>query len=263
MKSIFKKTLLLGSLLSFGVCTLYAQKTDTTKKDLDRGINVSVKFPKKDDHDSLKKKPQNGFFILTFANFDLGLSKLVDNGSLTLSPNNDFLDYKPWKTNHVSFDVLKLGYRFTDHFRMSLNGGFDWTLIRLDRDYTMLKNQPTLSYFPDTVQFSKNRFSSSYVHIPLNFEFRSGKNSYGKRFKFSLAPEVSFLLNGKTKQISDERGKVKVYDDFHFSPVRYGITTRIGYGGAGLFFKYYANDMFDTPLQKGLKNMAFGITIGL
>jgi hypothetical protein len=101
------------------------------------------------------------------------------------------------------------------------------------------------------------------VHIPLNFEFRTKENDRGKRFYFVLGPEVSFLLNGKIKQISDERGKEKFYDNYHFQSVRYGGTFRFGYGGLGLFTKYYFNDMFNTPAQAGLKNMSFGITFGL
>ncbi len=78
-----------------------------------------------------------------------------------------------------------------------------------------------------------------------------------------LGPEVSFLLNGKVKQISAEHGKQKFKDDYDFQPVRVGGTLRIGYGGIGLFTKYYFNDMFTSPTQKGLKNMSFGITFGL
>jgi len=97
----------------------------------------------------------------------------------------------------------------------------------------------------------------------LNFELRTKENDKGKRFYFIVGPELSFLLNGKVKQVSEERGKEKFRDDYRFQAVRYSGTARFGYGGFGLFTKYYFNDMFASTPQEGLTNMAFGITFGL
>ncbi|MGN7988383.1 outer membrane beta-barrel protein [Pedobacter jeongneungensis] len=215
--------------------------------------------------DSLDKA-KKGRFVggITFTRIDWGFSRLIDNGSFNLSPNNDFLDYKGGKTSTFSFDILQFGYRFNSNFKVYVAGGFDWTLIRLRKDITIAKNSNEFVYTDQSpVHFSKNRFSSSYVHIPLNFEFRTNENKNGKRFYLVLGPEVSFLLNGKIKQISEERGKEKQYDSYHFQSVRYGGTVRFGYGGLGLFTKYYFNDMFTTSQQAGLKNMSFGVTFGL
>jgi hypothetical protein len=218
--------------------------------------------------DSVKRKSppakKTGFSgAITFTRLDLGFSRLIDNGSFSLSPTNDFLDYKGIRTSTISFDVVQFGYRASPNFKVYIAGGFDWTLIRLKRNITIQGNTSELNYIDEPIVFSKNRFSNSYVHIPLNFEFRTKENDNGKRFYFVVGPEVSFLLNGKIKQISDERGKEKIKDDYHFQPFRYGGTARIGYGGIGLFTKYYVNDMFETAAQKGLKNMSFGITFGL
>ena len=201
---------------------------------------------------------------ITFTRLDIGISKLIDNGQFDLSPTNGFLDYKLGKTSNVSFDVVQFGYRFGSNFKMYVAGGFDWTHIRLKRNITMQKDAANqLTYTTDAVNYSKNRFSSSYLHVPLNFEFRTGESDKGNRFYFVIGPEIGFLLNGKVKQISDEFGKVKVKDDYNFTPFRYGGTVRVGYVGLAFFAKYYANDMFDSTPQKGVKNMAFGLTFGL
>jgi hypothetical protein len=233
--------------VSVGGRNLYGKDSDSTKRD-------SVK----------RKRSRTGFIGgITFTRIDLGFSRLIDNGSFTLSPANDFLDFKPGKTSTFSFDVLQYGYRFSPNFKIYLAGGFDWTLIRLKRNITLQNNTQDLSYIEEPVQFSKNRLSSSYVHFPLNFELRTKENDKGNRFYVVLGPEIGFLLNGKIKQISDERGKQKVKDDYHFQPFRYGGTLRLGYGSLGLFTKYYTSDMFDSPAQSGLKNMSFGVTLGL
>lgn len=268
------KPFILTALLVSGLAGVFTQNVqaqqDTTKK---KDYKFSVQFGSEDQHngrrsrrDTIRTEDQTkGHFVggITFTRIDLGFSKLIDNGSFSLSPTNDFLDYKPGKTSTVSFDVLQFGYRFNQNFKIYLAGGFDWTLIRLKKDITIQNEPLNLAYIQEDVHFDKNRFSSSYVHVPLNFELRTKENDNGKRFYFVFGPEIGFLLNGKIKQISDERGKQKVKDDYHFQPFRYGGSVRIGYGSLGVFTKYYVNDMFDTPAQKGLRNMSFGITLGL
>ena len=219
-----------------------------------------------DKQDTVKRtSAPKGRFMggLTFTRLDIGFSRLIDNGSFSLSPKNSFLDYKDAKTSTVSFDLVYFGYRFNPNFKVYVAGGFDWTLIRLKNNITIQKNMPELTYVEAPVDFSKNRFSSSYVHFPLNFELRTKENERGKRFYLIFGPEVSFLINGKIKQISDERGKEKFRDDYNFQKFRVGGSARIGYGWIGLFTKYYFTDMFDSAPQEGLKNMAFGISFGL
>lgn len=277
MKNLLIAALLVGGLAGAMTQPLHAQETDTLKQSADSTTNdkekvLTIRWGKKkstvvrSQSDSTKlREAEKGRFIggITFTRVDLGFSKLVDNGSFNLSPTNDFLSYKGVKTSTVSFDVLQFGYRFNPHFKVYVAGGFDWTLIRLRNDITIQQARPNLEYVEEDIHFSKNRFSNSYAHIPLNFEFRSKENDNGKRFYFIVGPEVSFLLNGKVKQVSEERGKVKYKDDYNFQTFRYGGTARIGYGGLGIFTKYYFNDMFDSPAQKGLTNMSFGITFGL
>ncbi|MBK0377815.1 outer membrane beta-barrel protein [Mucilaginibacter segetis] len=276
------KRLVFTALICFFTAGVFAQVSDTVKTTTDTTV-VKVKKKKfklgfgndaaqisinseENENDTTyyhaSKAP--GFsFGLTFSRFDLGLATLIDNGSFTLSPNNDFLSYRQWKTSNVGFDVIQFGYRFNSAFKIYISGGFDWTHIRLRDNITILRNQPVLTYQEDDIDYSKNRFSSSYLRIPLSFDFRSHDDARGNRFHFIAGPDIGILLNGRVKQISDENGKQKFNDDYHYTKLRYGVFTRIGYGAAGLFAKYYFNDVFEnSPAQKGLKNFSFGITIG-
>jgi hypothetical protein len=199
----------------------------------------------------------------TFARFDLGLTTLIDNGSFTLQPKNDFLSYRSWKSSNVGFDLVELGFKGGKRFNVYLSGGFDWTLIRLRKDITIQKNSTALTYTNDTIHYTKNRFSSEYLRIPLSFEFKSKEDSRGKRSRFIIGPEIGLLMGGRVKQKSEENGKQKIDDDYHFAKMRYGAFVRMGSGWGGLYAKYYFNDMFEnSPAQKGLKNFAFGLTFG-
>lgn len=261
MKSKCLTTLLTGALamvISFGaVAQQDSIKAEGSKKEFRYTISTN---------DTVKSVANpTGRFVggLTFTRFDFGFTRLVDNGSFSLSPINDFLDYKAFKSSTVSFDLLDYGYRFNTNFKVYVSAGLDWTMFRLKKDITIKRNTQPLSYESTGVSFSKNRFSSFYVHIPLGIQFRTNENDRGKRFYFVMAPEVSFLINGKVKQVSKENGKQKFRDDYNLEPVRLGGTLRVGYGWIGFFGKYYFNDMFESAAQTGLKNMSFGVTFGL
>lgn len=265
MRKLVLTALLVSGLAGVSAQNTFAQTQDTTIKTskFQKVIKVARKGA---DGDTLKKEsaPKGRFTGgITFTRIDWGFARLIDNGSFTLSKDNEFLDYRGAKTSTFSYDLAQFGYRFNPNFKIYISGGFDWTLIRLNNDITLHKNSPTMSFNQDSIHFTKNRLSSQYVHFPLNFEFRTKENSKGKRFYFVVGPEVAFLLEGMVKQKSKERGKEKIRNDYNFEPFRYGGTVRIGYGGIGLFTKYYFNDTFTTTAQKGLKNMAFGLTLGL
>jgi len=227
------------------------------------GNDTTAVNASKTDTTAVHTKDGGVYFGITFSRFDLGLATLIDNGSFTLSPQNQFLRYRSWKTSNVGFDVIQFGVKVNKSFKIYLSGGFDWTLIRLRDNITILRNQPVLTYRQDNIDYSKNRFSSSYLRIPLSFEFKGKENANGSRFHLVVGPEGGFLLNGRVKQISAENGKQKFDDTYHFTTFRYGGFARMGYGALGLFAKYYVNDMFEnSPAQKGLKNFSFGLMLG-
>jgi hypothetical protein len=241
--------------------TTIVKKDSTTVKNSRRyRLSIGDGNTRRENRKAEAEKEKVNFDIIF--RFDLGYTMLIDNGSFTLSPQNDFLSYRSGKSSNPGFELVQLGYRFSDNFKMSLSGGFDWTLIRLNKNITIQKNTPTLTYVTDNINYSKNRFSSTYLRVPLGFEFRTNANSRGKRLTWIVGPEAGLLLGGRVKQISEENGKQKIDDDYHFTKVRYGAFTRIGYGFVGIYAKYYMNDMFErSPAQVGLNNFALGLSL--
>ena len=268
MKNLILAAALVSGLTFLAASSASAQQDSTRVRKNNNGNSVTIGpvVVTTNNGDTVQRlDPNRARFVggLTFTRLDIGFSKLIDNGQFDLSPTNEFLDYRAGKTSNLSFDIVQFGYRFNSNVKVYIAGGFDWTHIRLKKNITMQKDLQQLTYTTDAINYTKNRFSSSYLHVPLNFEFRTGESDKGKRFYFVIGPEVGFLLNGKVKQISDEHGKVKVKDDYNFAPFRYGGTVRIGWNSLAVFAKYYGSDMFDSTPQKGLKNMAFGLTFGL
>ena len=135
--------------------------------------------------------------------------------------------------------------------------------MRLKKDITILPDQPMLDTVQESINFKKNRFSSTYLRVPLSFQLRTNDDNKGNKVYFVFGPEIGFLINGKVKQVSNERGKEKVKDDFNLNPFRYGAFARLGYDDFGIYVKYYNNDVFaDNQGPKGLKNLNFGVMVG-
>lgn len=228
------------------------------KRAVDQDVNKDKGYEEEEDDDL-------GFYGgITFARFDLGVAKMLDGGSLTLSKPNKFMDYKSWKSVNVGFDVLKLGYKVSDNFKIYASAGLDWTHFRLKRDVIILEDTAPLDYTESPIDYRKNRFSSSYIRLPVSFEYNSGSKGKDNKFKVSAGPIFGILIHGSQKLISTDDGKEKSTDDYNYAPFRYGGFARIGYKGFGVFVKYYANDMFvNSPDQEDLKNISFGVTFFL
>jgi hypothetical protein len=202
-------------------------------------------------------------FGLTFTRFDIGLTTLADNGSFKLSPANQFLNYRSWRSSSIGFDVLQLGYRFNSAFRMYVAGGFDWTNLRLRESVTILRGQPELTYRQDNIKYEKNRLSATYIRVPIAFDFRTHDDADGRRMHFVAGADLGVLLSSSLKQESKENGDVKLVGNYNFTKFRYGAFARVGYGAIGVFAKYYFNDMFDnSPAQNGLRQFNFGMSVG-
>ncbi|MEO5910664.1 MAG: outer membrane beta-barrel protein [Pelobium sp.] len=257
--------------------TTKAQEQDTvitkTKKDGNTVVTIgngSVKIMVGDKDTTIVKKEKKtvkypkATFGLTFEHFDIGLSQYHTGSDFGAPTGYDYLETETWKTSNVGFDFAQMGIRFNPNFKVMLAAGLDWNHMRLKQNVTIQPEKSTLTAVDDSpIQYDKNRFSSRYLRVPLYFEYRTPQNGKGKRASIVFGPEVGFLLNGKVKQKSGENGKVKFKDDYNFEPFRYGANLRVGYGGAGLFFKYYMNDVFakgEGPAD--FKNLNLGLTFG-
>lgn len=243
--------------------TVKIRKNTSTSLKLDSS-GLSITVAKKDSVVKKTTKFPRFSFGLTFEHFDIGLSKYHTGSDFSTPAGYDYLETNSWKTSNIGFDLVQMGIRFNPNFKIMLAGGIDWNHMRLVKDVTIQPETATLTAVNDApIQYEKNRLSSRYIRMPLYFEYRTPQNEKGKRATIVLGPEVGFLIDGKVKQVSEENGKVKVKDDYNFEPFRYGTNIRIGYGGVGLFFKYYMNDVFaKNQGPADYKNLNFGLTFG-
>ncbi|WP_313189515.1 outer membrane beta-barrel protein [Sphingobacterium sp.] len=242
-------------------------KKDSTGNTHSSSYDFSFTLGKEDKEkgDSSKKeiKYPRTYGGLTFTRVDWGFSRLSDDGSFTLSEQNQFLSYK--KASNFGFDIAQFGIRFNDNFKVYLSAGFEWNYWRLKQNVLLLENVSPLTYEPldSDANYSKNVFTSTYLRLPLSFELRSRQLSNGKRVKLAFGAMTGILLKGTQRLKSDDNGKQKFKDTYNLQTFQYGPFVRIGYDDFGLFAKYYMNNLFEkSPAQEGVKNIAFGLTLG-
>ncbi len=213
-----------------------------------------------DGEDGEKKSTGKPIFGITFSRIDLGLMKPHHGGDFKMDGANEIFKYRPAKTVNFGFDVFQAGYRFNRNFKVFASAGFDWTYIRLRKDIIMdPDSSPYASATPATEDFSKNRLTSTYLRLPLTFEFRSDD----QRTKFAAGPITGFLLKGTQRYRNEDGDRIKRKGDFGYAPFQYGAFARFGVGDMGVYAKYYFNDMFDqSPAGQGIQNLTFGLTLG-
>lgn len=231
----------------------------TEKKEKNISVNLGV-----DDNTKKTIKYPRAFGGLTVSRIDWGFSRPMDNGSFNLSEDNKFMSYK--KASNFGFDILQVGVRFNDNFKTYLSAGFEWNYTRLKENIIFKENTSPLSFETidrNDVNYTKNVFTTTYLRLPLSFEWRSSKLRSGERIKIAAGAMTGILLKGTQRLKSEEHGKQKFKDNYSLATFQYAPFIRIGYDDFGIFAKYYMNDIFEkSPAQEGLNNFAFGLTLG-
>ncbi|MEJ5055058.1 outer membrane beta-barrel protein [Sphingobacterium sp. MYb382] len=263
------KTILATATLFIGINSIHAQekvdKKETTETDtivVSKSIKVTTEIGKKDYDDRGNKiKYPRVFGGLTFTRIDWGFSRLIDNGSFTLGEDSKFLSYS--KASNFGFDIAQFGVRASDAVKFYVSTGFEWNYLRLKKDIILTPDQSPLSYEESDIHYKKNVLTSTYLRIPLTFEWRGPSNHNGRRAKVAAGLMTGILLKGSQRLKSSELGKQSIRDNYNLASFQYGAFTRVGFGSFALFGKYYFNDMFEnSPEQKNLSNFTFGLTLG-
>lgn len=201
-----------------------------------------------------------GIFGITFSRIDLGLTKPMVGSSFSMEGANDRFRYRPGKTYNFGFDFFQAGYRFNREFKVFLSAGIDWTYLRLRNNLIFdADGNPYSSAVESDENLRKNRLTSTYLRLPLTFEYRPN----GGKTRLAVGPMGGFLMKGTQRYKLESGSKVRTKGDYDYAPFQYGMFARFGVGAFGIYGKYYFNDMFEnSPNNAGFQNLTFGLTLG-
>lgn len=137
-----------------------------------------------------------------------------------------------------------------NNFRFDQNVG----ITRDENGYTV----PDWSYRDQGVALSKSKLTTTYLQIPLLFEFKFSKRNNGWA---NIGVVGGFLLVGHTKVKSSEYGIQKQYSGLNLNQFHYGFEAAIGYSIFALRAKYYPQSIFKPEYGPHVEQFNIGLAI--
>jgi hypothetical protein len=224
--------------------------------------------------DRERKKPKN--VTTNWWAFDIGFANLVDKTDPLLhpyasylpypgsimpipSPNSSNLKLNNVKSSNVNIWIVQQKVNLYKHYlNLKYGVGFEMYNFRFEQPISFSNTAGNYVYFDD-VQFSKNKLFVQYATVPVQLNFQSNPDNH-KSFFASIGLSAGYLMQSRTKQISDERGKKKVNGNFNLNNYKTAVIGELGIGSVRLYGSYALTNMFDKNLTHfNMMPIAFGI----
>jgi hypothetical protein len=201
-------------------------------------------------------------FTSSVAMVDLGMNMLMDNTNYTdpavvaflnvptAMQNKSLFNLKPSKSINVNIYpwMIKCKALKTNGQRIYISSGIGLQLynFRYEDQITYTRNPTGIKM--DTVSFTKNKLGLDYLNVPLMFTFKTrlAKKTW---LVYGAGITEGFRISSWTKQISGERGKVKVHDAFGLADFNTCVSAEIGIEGV---FRLYATYQLTSLYENGL-----------
>ena len=194
--------------------------------------------------------------------FDLGYANLSDKTDYSSSELKDFLRTVRPGDKPIGKDDLKLKANKSSNVniwllmqRLSFAKGYINLKYGLGLEMLNLRYESNISYhknpayiFRDTVDFSKNKLYASYATVPFMLNINTSPGHKG--LTFSAGVSAGYLIGSHNKQISDERGKVKMKGDIGLEKFRFAYIGELGIGPIRLYGSYSITKLHEVGLEQ-------------
>src|SRR5258706_1122456 len=210
-----------------------------------------------------KKKKDSGRNKPSWPGIELGINGYMDaDNSTTLPQGLNYLDLDYGKSFAFSLNVVDFRKKFfSRHLFLHTGLGLTWNNYRFSNNITLNPNSSSVLANNDSVSYSKNKLTASYLIAPAMAEVFFGNNRY-RSFHISGGILLGYKLGSHTKQKYESEGKTvktKVYDDFNLNPFRASVRVSAGYGRVTIF----AEQALTTLFQKDKGPILYPFTVGI
>lgn len=197
--------------------------------------------------------------------FEMGLNNFSTEGSsLTLPASDNFMNLNTGKSWNVNINFLQYGLGLVGNNIGIVTGlGLELNDYRFDNNNTVMKDpNGMIVEDPYVLPLEKSKFATSYLTVPLLLEFQVPAGKRNKRLFFSGGVIGGLKIGSHTKVVYREDGnrqKVKDRGDFNLSPLRYGVTARVGYRALKVFANFYLTPLFEDDAGPELYPFSVGL----
>ncbi|MEZ5013409.1 MAG: outer membrane beta-barrel protein [Chitinophagales bacterium] len=195
--------------------------------------------------------------------FDMGYNTFLnaDHKVQVDPPYQDLEDLHGWGSFDVNLHIFRSRVNMAKGY-INFNYGLsmEWHHFRFDRDFTILKNQDTLTLNTETIDYDKNKFNTTHLSVPVLLGFETKPWDTDNSFRMQFGYDPGLMLRGKTKHKVDGKKDVDK-DDFNLAQFRQEVDFIIGYGDFNLYASYDLNSMFADGEGPELHPFSVGLVI--
>ena len=203
-----------------------------------------------------------------WSGFEIGINNYLDNDfSMTLPAGSEFMELNTGKSWNVNINFLQYSLPvIRSNFGFVTGLGFEMTNYHFDNNNNIRKDDLAGFIVDTTYTFNteKSKLSATYLTLPVILEFQIPAGRRSKRFYLGGGVIAGVKLGSHSKVVYRDSGKKqkdKVRDDFNLSPLRCGVTARIGYRALRVFANYYFTSLFETNKGPELYPFSIGLVI--
>lgn len=249
---------------------------DTLKEDEAYSRDANYDENQEEDNDSDrsftidigKKKCCDKNNVMRVGMLDLGISSYLENGSLDMSDELDYMDQRLFRSVNVGIHLinLKLGLQKKEApQRLGISTGVKWNIVHysMEKDYQLHKDradyESAIDY--DVPALKKNRLKANYIQIPLMLEFNSNPRNSSKSLNLGVGYVHQLLLNSNYKYKTEDGTKLKSKGEYNLTKSMGMIEGRLGYGPLNFYVQYGLKDVFQKNNGPELTPINFGVNI--
>jgi len=234
--------------------------------------NITIIIDRKDtssiDEFDFNKEKENekekSFELMGLMN--IGMNGWLTGNNQTAFPSqyyNMSLNYS--KSRLFGFDFMLRGLDlFKKHVYFSPGIGVSWNNYHFNENIQISTGADTTMFMSDTTNFTKYKFRTTYLSVPMVVGFRIG-NVEKKHFDIQAGIIGSFNAGSIVKQKYTTNGtnnKDKIKDDFNVNPFKLEAIARLTFGSFGIYGKYSLTEQFHPNKTQVVYPFSVGVTFG-
>lgn len=221
-----------------------------------------------DDEGNVKfKKHKKEKFDGHWGGFDIGINGLLDaDNSLNTPDGYEFMDLRMEKSINVGINIFEQNFNIIEeNFGMTTGIGLEWNNYRLhDRARVFLDEELAgYKYEGSDTNFVKSKFVTSYLTVPLMFEFQTNSHSKTNSFHVGFGVTSGLRIGTHTKIVhkNGDKDTEKDRGAASMNPFKIDLMARIGWGKINLYGKYALVKLFKE--NRGPEMYPFSVGISL
>lgn len=213
-----------------------------------------------DDDSHVNKKKFKGHW----AGIEMGFNNFVDNEySLTRNPANQFMDLNTGRSWNVNLNFHQSSFRLIgSRFGLVTGLGLEFNNYFFDGNNSVIKD--VNGVVVDSVfarQVSKSKLAATYLDLPILFELQIGKGKRSNRINIIAGVIGGVKLGSHTKIVyKDDKKREKNSDDFNISPLKIGLTARVGFSNVQVYGNYFLTSFFEKNKGPELYPISVGLS---